>query len=326
MQQDPDSRYSFGNAISPMDRHGGDINEPALRQMLRYMADGGTTVCIGGWHATEFIHLNPAEKLRVWEIAVDELGGNAPVSATPVGPASTRDMVAMFRTAKEMGFDSAQLYPAGSGGFGADGLFVSEVEHYYRTVLDAIDMPLFLMNYHLGEIIDGPNKRVPHDLLLRLIADYPQIRGVGIIFDDADSVRSFTSALAGRCHVRISGGLDWFAAMEAGAYGFHSIQQSFAPRLCSRMMDAFHTGDHAMARRLSDRIRALNAIIHRHDRYYPRTIKPALRYLGFDVGDIRPPHMSMGHDAERDLWADLASIDFAETECLPSGGPISLWD
>ena len=53
-----EDRPSFGNSITPMDDRGEAINEPALRQLLRYMSDGGTTVFIGGPHATEFVNLD----------------------------------------------------------------------------------------------------------------------------------------------------------------------------------------------------------------------------------------------------------------------------
>lgn len=321
----PADRPSFGNAICPMDHRGGDINVAAFRTLIRYMADGGTTVCVGGPHATEFVHLNAAERLRVWELAVDELGGRAPLSAIPVGPTSNRDMVATFRTVEAMGFDAAQLYPNAHGGYGGDGLFVAEVERYYRDVLDATTLPLFITNYHRGEIIDSPTKRVPHALLLRLLDAYPgRIGGFGVIWRGAEDLQQLLDGVGGRVHVRVSGALDWHAAMEAGAHGFHSIQQSFVPRLCSGMMAAFHAGDHATSRRLSERIAALNAIIHHPDRAYPRSIKPTLRYLGFDVGDLRPPHYSMGAAADAALWDDLATIDFAETEQLPEGGPVAL--
>ncbi|MDB5395025.1 MAG: dihydrodipicolinate synthase family protein [Rhodospirillales bacterium] len=312
-----EDRPSLGNSITPMDDRGEAINEPVLRQLLRYMSDGGTTVFIGGPHATEFVNVDRKERLKVWEISLDELGGKGPVNAIPFGPASTTELVSLFKLAQQMGFDGAQLYPGAQDGRGNDGLFIAEAERYYRDVLEAVDFPLYLCGYHGAEIIDSPTKRVPHDLLIRLVRDYPHIVGVTIMAEDDDRLKSFLDKMEGRRPVRLAGAHDWYAAMELGIHGFHSIQQSIAPRLCSTMMAAFHAGDRERAKVLSAKIKRLNDIIHGPDRYYPRSLKPALKHLGFDVGIIRRPYMPLPEATQRQLRAELDGLDLGSTDSLP---------
>lgn len=315
-----EDRPSLGNAITPMDERGEAINERVYRQILRYMAEAGTTVFVGGPHATEFVNLDRAERRRLWEIGVDELKGKSPVNAIPFGPAGTAELVSMFRLARDMGFDGAQLYPGAQDGRGNDGLFVAEAERYFRDVLEAVEMPMYLCGYHGGEIIDAPNGRIPHDLLIRLVDDYPHIAGVTIMSDEDDVLRAFLDRMAGRRPVRLAGALDWYAKMELGIYGFHSIQQSIAPRLCATMMKAFHDGDRETAKRLSARIRTLNEIIHKPGRYYPRSIKPALRHLGFEVGIIRRPYMPIPESEQAKIRAELDLLDLRQSEVLPPAG------
>ncbi len=310
-------RPSLGNAITPMDERGEAINEAAFRRMLRYMADGGTTVFVGGPHATEFVNLDRAERRRLWELAIDELSGKSPVNAIPFGPASTTELISLFKLARDMGFDGAQLYPGAQGGHGNDGLFIAEAERYFRDVLEAVEMPLFLCGYHGAEIIDSPTKAVPLDMLVRLVKDYPHIVGVTMFSDDDDVLRDFLDKMEGRRPVRLAGAYDWYAKMELGIYGFHSIQQSIAPRMCSRMMAAFHSGDRQTAQALSVRIRRLNEIIHAPQRYYPRSLKPALRHLGFDVGMIRRPYMPLDEAEQARMRAELDELDLGQTEDLP---------
>jgi len=116
---------SVGNAAIPMSAAGDTINESEFRRMLRYMTDGGTNLCIGGRHATEFSHLSDRERQRIFEVSVDELGGRAQVNAIPISPSSTTEMINAFRQAQAMGFDAVQLYPGAAGGRGADGLFTT---------------------------------------------------------------------------------------------------------------------------------------------------------------------------------------------------------
>jgi 4-hydroxy-tetrahydrodipicolinate synthase len=314
----PGDRPSFGNAITPMDGRGEAINETAFRRLLRYMAEGGTTVFVGGPHATEFVNLDRGERRRLWEIGVDELGGKSPVNAIPLGPASTAELIDMFRLARDLGFDGAQLYPGAQDGHGNDGLFVREAERYFRDVLEAVEFPMYLCGYHGAEIIDSPTKRVPHDLLVALVKDYPHIVGVTIASEEDDILKAFIDKMEGRRPIRLAGALDWYAKMELGIHGFHSIQQSIAPRLCSMMIESFHAGDRQTARALSDRIRRLNDIIHAPHRYYPRSLKPALNHLGFDVGIIRRPYLPLDEETQRGIRADLDALNLSATENLPA--------
>ena len=316
--RDKGDRPSLGNAVVPMDEFGEAINEKGFRRMLRYMADGGTTVFVGGPHATEFVNMDRAERRWLWELAVDELGGNAPVNAIPFGPASTTEMITMFQMAKDMGFDGAQLYPGAQEGRGGDGLFVREAERYYRDVLEAVDMPMYLCGYHGGEIIDGPNKQVPLELLLDLVDDYPHIVGVTISVQPDDAVTTeYAATLAAKNRpLRLSGALDWYHQMELGVYGFHSIQQSIAPTLCSTMMAAFLDGDRDKAKQLSDVLKQLNAIVHTPEYYYPRSLKPVLTHLGFDMGIIRRPYLPPPPEQQQEMARRVDELNLGQYENL----------
>jgi dihydrodipicolinate synthase/N-acetylneuraminate lyase len=276
------------------------------------MADAGTNVFVGGLHATEFVHLDAGERRRLWEIAVDELGDRGSVNALLLTSVSTKETVDRVRLVKEIGFHGAQLHPAAQGGRGADGLFITEVEQFFRDVLESTDLPTYLCGYGGGEIIDSPTKLVPHELLVELARDYPHIVGVTVTDADPSELRALVGALEGRCPVRLAGALDWYDRMQLGIYGFHSIQQSIAPHLCSHMMAAFHRGDKDHARQLADVLRRLNEIIHTPRYYYPRSIKPVLRHLGFDMGIIRRPFLPPAPDLQREMAQRIAELDLAQ--------------
>jgi dihydrodipicolinate synthase/N-acetylneuraminate lyase len=313
-----EDRPSFGNAVVPMDDRGEAINEPEFRQMLRYMSDGGTTVFVGGPHATEFVNMDRAERRRLWELAVDELSGTGQVNAIPFGPASTTEMIAMFRLASSMGFDGAQLYPGAQEGRGADGLFIAEAERYYRDVLESLDLPIYLCAYHGGEIIDSPNKQIPLELVITLVQDYPHIKGVTIADQEDQTLRDFVDAIGESRPVRLAGAFDWYGRMEMGVYGFHSIQQSIAPALCSTMMAAFHAGEKGRAKQLGLVLRQLNEIVHTPHYYYPRSLKPILNHLGFDMGIIRRPYLPPNPDLQREMCTRIDELDLGRFEDLPS--------
>ncbi|MGH2842014.1 MAG: dihydrodipicolinate synthase family protein, partial [Solirubrobacteraceae bacterium] len=195
----------------------------------RYMADGGTSIFVGGPHATEFVVMDEEERDRIWRWSVDELGGQSPVNAIPFGHGSTSMMIRRFTLAESMGFDGALLYPAAEGGHGADGLFIREAERYFRDVLDNTGIRVHLAGYHGGEIIDSPTKMVPWELLVTLAREYPQVIGVTVLDagGDGTDIAELVKELHGRCPVRLAGAHHWFERMELGVFGFHSIQQSY---------------------------------------------------------------------------------------------------
>jgi dihydrodipicolinate synthase/N-acetylneuraminate lyase len=308
---------SLGNAVTPMDDQGETINEARFRQMLRYMADAGTTVFVGGPHATEFVNMDRTERRRLWEVAVDELSGTGSVNAIPFGPASTTEMIATFNLAKGMGFDGAQLYPGAQDGKGADGLFVAEAERYYRDVLEAVDLPMYLCAYHGAEIIDTPNHQVPLDLVLSLVREYPHIKGVTLMDQEDDVLREFMNAIGDSKPVRLAGAYDWYGRMEMGVYGFHSIQQSIAPSLCNKMLGAFHAGEKEYAKELGTILRRLNEIVHTPRYYYPRSLKPILNHLGFEVGIIRRPYLPLSPEIQSEMCMRIDELDLERFEDLP---------
>ncbi len=309
-------RPSLGNITVPFDDKG-ELDEAAFRRHIRYMSDAGTGLFVGGPHATEFTSMDRTERRRLWELSVDENKGKGPIYAIPLGPGSTKEMIGTFKMAKEMGFDGAQLYPAAQDGRGADGVFQEEAELYFRDILESVDLPIFLCGYHGGEIIDGPNKQVSPAMLGRLVDDYPHIVGVTSMTRDDDALKELMDAIGGRKPVRLAGAMDWFQKMELGVYGFHSIQQSIAPRLCSSMMESYHAGDKKRAQELSDKLRELNEIVHTHEYYYPRSIKPVLNHLGFKFGIIRRPYLPLSPDVQREIRHRIDELDLKSIEALP---------
>lgn len=325
-------RPSNGNAIVPMDATGDLINEAGYRRHLRYMAEGGTNVFVGGPHATEFVHMDEAERRRIWELSIDELKKNSPlqpVHAIILGPGSTKELVALFKLARSMGFDGAQLYPAAQDAHGNDGLFLAEAEHYFRTVLEAVPgYPLFLCGYHGGEIIDSPTKQIPYEMLVKLVDEYPHIAGVTVNFKGgvnmaeteptiaAARLRELIAAIRDRRPVRVTGGrpYTWFDLMELGVYGFHSIIQAIAPRLCSEMCASYLKGDKPRARELSAKVNALDNLVQDRKYHYPRSTKHVLNNLGFNVGNIRQPHLPLSADLHREIGQRVKALDILSME------------
>ena len=297
-----DDRPNHGNVIAPFDARG-EIDAQALRENLWYVANGGNKVFVGGPAAAEFHHLSRREKSFLWEFCVRELSGKAHVCMIPVGPASTAEMIEMYREGQALGFDGALLYVPGPvrGGYP---WFEREVERYYRDVLEAVDMPLYLCAYHGGDIIDTHDHRVSPALLGRLTEEYSErIAGVATTFNLQETL----AAIGGRKPVRAVDVDGRYEKLELGVYGFHSAAESVAPQLCASVPDLYHAGDKAGARERSAVLDRLWRLVGPGQRYaYPRCVKPILRHLGFSAGEMRRPFLPLAPEEEGEL---LRAID-----------------
>ena len=305
-----DDRPNHGNVIAPFDARG-EIDTRALRENLWYVANGENKVFVGGPAAAEFHHLTRREKSFLWEFCVRELSGKAPVCMIPVGPASTAEMIEMYREGQALGYDGALLYVPGPvrGGYP---WYEREVERYYRDVLEAVSLPLYLCAYHGGDIIDTQDHRVSPALLGRLTEEYGErIVGVATTFNLQETL----AAVGGRVPVRAVDVPGRYSLLAQGFYGFHSAAETIAPKLCASIPDLYHAGDKEGARRMSAVLDGLWKLVGPGQRYaYPRCVKPLLRHLGFAVGEIRRPFLALPPDEERALLREFDALGVREVE------------
>ena len=309
-----DDRPNHGNVIAPFTADG-KIDRAALKENLWYIANGGNKVFVGGPAAAEFHHLSRREKSELWELSVKELKGKAPIWMIPVGPASTAEMIEMYREGEGIGFDGALLYVPGPvrGGYP---WFEAEVERYYRDLLDGTTMPLYLCAYHGGDIWDTPDHRVTPKMLRRIVDDYPE-RIVGVA--TTSNLKETLEAIGGKKPVRAVDVDGRYEKLEQGVYGFHSAAETLAPRLCSLIPELYHKGEKARAKELSGKLDQLWALVGNGQQYYyPRCVKPVLAHFGFNVGAMRRPFLPLPPEMERELLRKIEALELGRIESLPN--------
>src|SRR3981081_3541668 len=88
-------RAVYAMSITPFTQDGA-LDEMLLRSHLRFLAGGGVGVFLCSQGSGEGDLLSTAEKLRIYEVGVEELRGVAPVCAAGIGLAgSTADIAAL---------------------------------------------------------------------------------------------------------------------------------------------------------------------------------------------------------------------------------------
>ncbi len=299
-------RAVYAMSITPFGPEG-DLDEALLRAHLRFLAGGGAGVFLCSQGSGEGDLLASDEKLRIYEIGVDELRGVAPVCAAGIGLAgSTAEIAALARGAAATGVDGVYLLPPRPNPMTPR---PEEIERYYRTLIEAVDCPVIVAN---NSFLAGYSLPLP--LVTRLVEAYPEVEGVLLVDASPALLGQYVATFSGRARV-LTGMVSLILQAHAlGAAGALCMEANVAPDLVPSIWAALDAGDLPRAEAGYRRLLALGAPIARYGN--PRSLKDALRAIGRDGGFLREPYLSLP-DAERDdLGRSLREAGFAEDGSL----------
>ena len=128
----------------------GDLDEQALRDHLRRLGRSGIGVYVAGSGSGEGYTLSRAERLRVMEIAGEELSGVVPVRVMGVEPRTADEAISLGADTVAVGLDAMQLYSLDMGhGYTPRR---EELEGYLHTVLDTVALPCRGLDAPVGRL------------------------------------------------------------------------------------------------------------------------------------------------------------------------------
>jgi 4-hydroxy-tetrahydrodipicolinate synthase len=271
-------------SVTPFDAEE-QLDEAALRRHVRYLARGGVTICLGSYGSGEGHLLRRPEIQRMYAVAVDEVGGRAPICAGALGFTATDDVIEQALAAADAGVDLVQIHPPRPGPVGIRPR-LPEIERYYRDVLEAVRTPVVLTNqvFMVGYAL-------PVELIAELVRQYPQITSVIHTDRDPAALRSIAAAVGPRLPLKVGVIGQLLDALEAGASGAACFEANLAPRLCASIPERFAAGDREGARAAFDRVMRLNAILSKFQN--PRSVKAAMQLAGLGGGPPRRPYLPL---------------------------------
>jgi len=282
------------------------IDEPALRRHLRFLADGGVGICLGSFGSGEGHLLRANEIARLYEVAVDEVGGRATLCATALGFTSTEQVIEDALAAASTGVDVVQIHPPRPGPT-AIRPRASEIERFFRDVLEAVRTPV-----HVTNQVVMVGYALEPSLVDDLVASFPQIRGVTTTDRDVAATRAMVRRLAPRVAVRVGVIEQLLDALACGGRGALCFEANVAPRLCAGVARAHARGERKQAERDFETLLALNAVLARYQN--PRSVKAAMDALGLPGGPPRRPYLPLPDDEVHDIARVLRELGIAARE------------
>jgi 4-hydroxy-tetrahydrodipicolinate synthase len=272
MPSNPDLGAILTAMVTPFDSNGA-LREDATRRLARHLVEHGSDGLVVTGTTGEAPTLDDAEKLRLMEIVVDEVGESATVVAG-TGSNDTAHSVHLTRQASERGLDAVLVVTPYYNKPNRRGLVA-----HFSAVAAATDLPVIVYNIPARSVIN-----LEPDLLAEL-GRIDNVVGVKQANSDMEQARRVVEDSELSLYAGDDNLLGPFA--EIGGAGGITVSSHLVGEQMKELYEAARSGD-------TERSRALDREL---DEVYrtlfiappPATIKAALGLLGFETGGVRLP-------------------------------------
>lgn len=262
--------------ITPMNEDE-SINENELRNQVNRQIKGGIHGLFPFGTNGEGYILSEKEKEQVLSIVVDETAGRVPVYAG-TGCIGTKDTIRQSLMAKSVGADVLSII---TPSFAAASQ--NELYEHYKTVAEAVDMPIVLYNIPA---------RTGNSLAPATVAKLSKIENIVGAKDSSgnfDNMLQYIEQTRDSENFAVLSGNDsliLWNLLAGGTGGIAGCANVF-PEVMASIYDYFITGELEKARVAQDSIRSFRGCFKYGN---PNTIvKTAVNLLGYPVGKCRAP-------------------------------------
>ncbi|MBT8162088.1 MULTISPECIES: 4-hydroxy-tetrahydrodipicolinate synthase [Arthrobacter] len=273
----------------------GGIDVAGLRYLVDRSIEGGVNGVVACGSTGEFAMLSADERRLVVETVVEHAAGRVPVVAQ-TGATSTREAVSLSRHAQECGADVIMVVSPYY-----DPLSLSEAKGYFRSVAEAVEVPVMLYNMppQTGINLDA-------DTVGTLAREVENIRYV----KDSSGDMGQATQLIHHHSDYISTIVGWdsliLAALTEGAAAVMAGTANIVPREIVTVQRAVAAGDFSAAKAEWARIYPLiDAVLSLP---YVPAVKATLGLLGHPIGSPRRPIEDLAPDAVARLGKLVAEL------------------
>ncbi len=257
--------------VTPFDRNE-RVDLDRFREVASFLVENGSDGIVVCGTTGEAPTLTDAEKISLWETAVDLLHGRATVVAG-TGTYDTADSIHLTKQATEIGVDALLVVTPYYSKPPQRGI----VEHF-KAIAASSDKPIVAYNIPSRVVINIEPETIEQ------LAEIPTVRAVKQAYDDLDEARQIPGF-----------GLDLYAGddyliypfLELGGVGGVCVHTHVVGPQVKEMVGAFHNGDRARAKEIDEQLAPAYELLKVVGN--PIAIKAALNLSGHDVGGLRLP-------------------------------------
>jgi len=284
-----------------------EIDEVGFRKHLRYMVDRGInkengTMVIGG-STGECGGMTSAERKKILEISIDEIGKDVPIIAG-CNHTSTHEVVELVQHAEEVGAEAVMIL--------SPFYYIPPDEailRFFKYISDNSSLPIMLYNN-----LEVTHKDISIEVLEKLIKD-TNVVGIKECTPNFAKMEKVARVLGEKMTVINGHGefLEPFAAL-AGTKGFISTTANFAPELAIEIWRARSIGDYVKAKKLRDKLSPYLDLMVKYTTQFGEPaalsiIKRACDIVGSFGGYGRVPLIKITPKMEKDIHEMLEKIN-----------------
>ncbi|RXH39315.1 4-hydroxy-tetrahydrodipicolinate synthase [Bradyrhizobium zhanjiangense] len=256
----------------------GEVDVAALRTFVDWQIAEGIHGLIPLGSTGEFLSMDDDEKALVAEVVIRQAAGRVPV-LIGTGAEDTREVVRLSRRAEKLGADGVMIIPPFYSTPTDD-----ELVHHYKTVADAIALPIMVYNNPATANVD---------LKPQLVARIAEIDNCLYIKEstlEVTRVRDIIRLCGDK--MTVFGGILGFESFVEGAQGWVAVASNVVPAEMARIFSL--VADHGAIKEARELyLKYLPVIEFVGGQAYVAGSKALLGHMGFAAGNPRPPRLPL---------------------------------
>ena len=259
--------------VTPFGRDG-SVDFERFRELAQHLVERGSDGLVVAATTGESPTLTDDERLELFRVAVDTLGGGRGTVIANTGTYSTAHSVHLTREAHDIGVDAFLVVTPYYNKPPARGI----VEHF-RAIAEVSDRPVIVYNIP-GRVVINIDPQTMIEL-----AGIPTVRAVKQANDDLVQARRIVED----AQLDLYAGDDVLVRpfLEVGGIGGVCVHTHVAGPQVKAMIRAFREGDTETARKIDKELEPVYELLQVQTN--PIAVKAALNLLGHDVGGLRLP-------------------------------------
>lgn len=282
--------------VTPFNKNG-SLDEKAIRENIDLLIKDGVDGIIPVGCTGEPWALSKEEKKRIFQLSMEEAGGKLIVigGTSAIG---TREVIELTQYAQELGMDGVMIHPPS---------FIlpspREVISHYKTICDAVDIPILLYNL--------PHK-VNFNLSPQIVNEAADLDNVVAIKESSKNIPQIieTLRLVGDRLLLFPGHENLILpCIVMGAAGVIAPASQIVGKMIVDLYDASQKEDIATARDLQYKISLLYRVLFGVEEAYPASVKEAMNLVGRPGGYPRQPILPLQPREKNEIGKVLKELD-----------------
>jgi 4-hydroxy-tetrahydrodipicolinate synthase len=268
--------YGTGVAmVTPFDADG-QVDYPALKNLVNYLIDGGVEYLVSLGTTGESVTLNKEEKKKVFEFTAEAAAGRVNLVAG-IGGNNTHEIVNEVKAFNISGYDAILSASPAYNKPTQEGIY-----QHYKAIAEAAKLPVILYN-----VPGRTGSNIAAETTIRLAHDFKNIIGIKEASGNFDQINQIMRDKPDNFLV-ISGDDPISLPMIAlGGVGVISVVGNALPRQCSDMVRLCLQGDFKSAQKGHSALIDFTRMMFTEGN--PAGVKTALKYLGICNDVVRLP-------------------------------------